>query len=61
MKPITPAEVIEIHKDNLPPEVIEAFNELILENWDGHRASIKQTAVAKLIVSKMELKSDDII
>ena len=49
VKPITPREVVGKKQESLPDEVIEAFNELIAENWEGSSSRIKQIkAVAKI-------------
>ena len=52
-KPITPAEVVEAKKASLPPEVFDVFNEQIAQNWDGHSATLFQTAVVDAIVAKL--------
>lgn len=50
MKPITPAEVIEKSKKEIPHFVIEAFNDLIVRNWVQREARIKyDEAIAEII------------
>ena len=49
VKPITPGEVTQKKAESLPPEVLEAFNELIAENWDGRESTFKLSeAVARI-------------
>jgi hypothetical protein len=50
MKPITPEEVVEKKRESLPDFVIDAFNKLIAERWDGRDSSFKQDDVIALIV-----------
>jgi hypothetical protein len=50
VNPIKPDEVKKARK--FPDAVIESFNELIGENFDGKRASFKQRDVVKRIVAK---------
>jgi hypothetical protein len=59
-KPITPSEVTRKKKESLPKEVIEAFNELIAEKWDGSSATVMQPEVIKLICSKLNVRSDKV-
>lgn len=34
-RPITPNEVADLKSEQIPEEVVQAFNELIDENWNG--------------------------
>jgi len=54
-KPITPKEVQDLKNATFPDEVIEVFNELIVENWDGHSATIKQDVAAGRIAKRMKI------
>lgn len=56
-KAIKPGEVVEAKKAALPPEVLDAFNELIAKYWTGHSATVKQPEVARLIASKLGLEN----
>lgn len=58
VKPITPNEVIEGKK--FPPEVIKAFNDLIVKNWNGSFSKILQKDVVALIVRTSEFSSNQI-
>jgi len=44
---IRPEEVIQARKESMPDEVIQIFNELITQKFDGHRAIVHQGAVVK--------------
>lgn len=55
VKPISPSEVIDKKKETIPNEVIEAFNELIAENFDGHSSHVEQNEVISLIVNKLSI------
>ena len=52
IRPITPDEVEEVKKEFIPDAVFESFNELIAQKWDGKSATIKQSDVVELMVSK---------
>lgn len=56
VKPISPSEVPKIHADSIPDEVIEAFNELIAENWSPttKSAGFKQDSVVSRILDKFD-------
>jgi len=56
MKPISPKEAQDYKNRNIPSEVIEAFNELISENFNGVSSKVSQKEVVERIKSK--LKSD---
>lgn len=52
IKPITPAQVIKNRISVIPEIVIESFNELLLEKWDGKCAIILQSDIIERIISK---------
>ncbi|MCA9356909.1 hypothetical protein H6784_03420 [Candidatus Nomurabacteria bacterium] len=52
VKAISPQEVINYRKESIPNEVIEVFNELIAENFNGHCAYVRQDEAVKRIVAK---------
>jgi hypothetical protein len=58
VKPITPAEVTDKKLEVIPDGVIEAFNELITENWDGRSSTFTQKAVTQRIKEKMKHSFD---
>lgn len=57
IRPVTPDEIQEVKNNDIPPEIIEIFNLLIVKNWNGRSATVMQNtamaqAVAKLDVSR---------
>jgi hypothetical protein len=52
VQPIKPGEVAKQKSQNIPPEVIAAFNELIIKKFQGGRAYVTQNEVVELIVAK---------
>ena len=55
---ITPEEVNAKKINFIPEEVIKAFDELIVENWDGRSATIKQKDIVQRIMSKLSCEED---
>lgn len=55
VKPISPKALIEARKKPkfFPPEIIEAFNELITKNFNGGEARVLQKEIQALALSKM--------
>lgn len=60
-KPISPDDVVVKKKEILPKEVFEAFNELIIEGWNGYQSIVKQKEVVILIAQKLDIESTSII
>lgn len=56
--PITPSKVCKAIRDDIPDQIFEAFNELIVKNCRGKIACVSQTEAVKLIVSKGLKKAD---
>jgi len=56
MKPITPDEV----RKELPDEVVEIFNDLIKQNWNGHEAVVKQTEALTAITRRLEIEASEV-
>ncbi len=52
VKPITPAEVVSLKASLFPDAVLEAFNELIAENFAGGVASFTEKKVVARIFKK---------
>ncbi len=52
IKPIQPKDVIKEKQRSLPDQVVETFNELIAENWNGSDALIYQEDVVARIKKK---------
>lgn len=60
-KPIKPHEVVAAKITTIPNGVIEAFNELIVKNWNGRSATIRQDDIVCLIKYKIaHVSSQDI-
>lgn len=55
--PITPAEAKKAKATHIPEAVIEAFNELIAENYDEGEATFTHDAVVKRIIKKLKVTS----
>lgn len=60
VKPITPNEVLNVRQESIPDAVIEAFNELITENWSSQfrGAVVLQDDAVKRIVKKLKIKRE---
>jgi formate-dependent phosphoribosylglycinamide formyltransferase (GAR transformylase) len=61
IEPIKPDDVVQAKKASFPSQVIEAFNEMIVANWNNRSSTVKQCDVANLIASKMGLETTDSI
>lgn len=48
-KPISPDEVGQVQRDNIPPEVFEVVNKLIATKWSGSSATIKQEEILEAL------------
>lgn len=49
VKPISIDEVQFKKNEEIPDEIIESFNKLIVKNWDGHSSVVKQDALLREI------------
>lgn len=49
-----PSEIITVKKSNIPPEVFDAFNELIAQGFTDKISVVYQNAVIDKILSKFE-------
>ena len=59
-KTITPSEAKKLKVTVIPPEVIEVFNQLIVENLSGRTATVTQKEAARRIASKMNIPSGEV-
>lgn len=50
MLAITPEQVSEVRENAIPPEVLKVFNDMIVENFDGHSARLDQDDVLERVV-----------
>lgn len=57
-KPIRPEEIAGVKKEQLPNEVIEAFNEEIAKHYNNGRAKVLQKDVVARIRTKMDIDAD---
>ena len=55
---IEPIRPHEVKKESIPDAVIEVFNALISEKWDGREAVIKQKDAVARIVDRMQIIED---
>lgn len=55
MKPISPDDVVFLRGASLPPEVIDVFNKLIAEHWDGRQAVVPQERALCAIIGALNL------
>jgi hypothetical protein len=56
VEPITPSQAAKQKQQELPGEVIEAFNSMIALNFDGSSATVLQKDVVAKIMEKMGLR-----
>lgn len=59
-KPITPREVLALKNTQTPPEIFEAFNELIAKNWNGHSSVFTLKEVTRLAAKKLGVKVEKV-
>jgi len=59
-KPIKPAEAIKNAKLAIPDAVIDAFNEMIIENMRGKQSSFTVKSAASRIAKKMGITTDKV-
>lgn len=59
--PIKPADVTDLKKISIPEVVFEAFNELIVENFNGSEARVLQMDVLDRILFKSPSLDRDIV
>lgn len=55
--PITPEEVVQQKKVQIPPEVFNAFNDMIAKHWNGISARFTQNAVVVAILAYLPEKN----
>ena len=54
--PIRPDEVTALRQANLPSAVLETFNEMIAQKWDGHSATICQEDVVAMLMERYNIQ-----
>lgn len=55
-EPLKPEEVVDAKKDFLPDEVIEVFNALISEHWNGSHSKFEQKEIIERIKKKLSVE-----
>jgi hypothetical protein len=53
INPIRPSEVLSAKISRIPKESIAAFNDAIVSNWDGTRATIRQTDICEEVAARI--------
>jgi len=59
-RPIRPDEIPDIKQKITPPEVFEAFNELIVKNFNYDVSSFRKIDVVQLIADKMKISTRNV-
>ena len=59
VKPITPNEIAEKKTEQIPDGVIDAFNELIAQNYRNGSSTVKQKDAVSRIKAKLNLEKDN--
>ena len=54
MKPISPNEVVDQKKNYFPIQVLEAFNNCIVKNWNGNTSKFDQDDVIGEMIKLFE-------
>ena len=58
---ITPEEILKAKAENIPNQVIESFNKLIIRYWDGSKSIVlKDDAVNEILTHYSENQHKDI-
>jgi hypothetical protein len=60
IEPIKPSEVSDAKNQTIPDEIIQIFNDLIVEKWDGKAACIKQPEIVASIEEKTTFSWNEI-
>lgn len=59
-KPLAPGDLGEAVSAIIPPAVFDAFNELIVANWNGGQATVYQEDAVKKIEDKMSVSRTEV-
>lgn len=60
IEPIKPSEVAGLKQKRIPNKVIEAFNEMIADNWKGSYARFKKDDVLDKILEKINSTRNEV-
>lgn len=61
IEPLRPEQIASNMKEYLPEEVIQVFNDLIVEHWDSQQATIQQKDALDCICNALTVTSDHVI
>ena len=59
-RPITPEELPERRREQIPDVVFEVINTLIVEKWEGHRAVLHQHDIVKRVCDESGMTASEI-
>ena len=59
-EPIRPEDVAAAKMTDLPEEVIDVFNELIVATWDGRSATVMQDEAAEEIATRLGVSRQEV-
>lgn len=60
IKPINPSEVVALKRSRIPDEVIEAFNEAIVDRYDNGIAKVDAEDIAREIAARISVSTDEV-
>lgn len=60
VEPIKPGEIQEVKNSSIPDKVLEVFNQLITDNWNGRSSTFKQEEVVEILVDQHEFDKSEI-
>lgn len=55
-RPVSPNEIVDVQRQNLPPEVFDAFNAAIAKSMNGKSSKVIQSDVAKDIADRLGIE-----
>jgi len=56
--PISPNDVVRTKRDMIPDKVIEVINALIIREWDGSSAVVRQDDIVELVKIQLKVTSN---
>jgi hypothetical protein len=51
--PVSPSAVLQLQRDSIPKQVFEAYNELIIKNFDGNQSIVTKAELESQISNKL--------
>lgn len=58
--PIRPEDVTETKRGNFPPEVMQAWNDIIAKNFSNGSSFIRQNEIAEAIAKKLDITRTEV-